>query len=31
MEENIQLQRDLGLPEEEIQTTFNEDDLECEE
>ena len=31
MEENIKIQRELGLPEEEIQTTFNEDDLESEE
>lgn len=31
MEENIQIQIDLGLDEEEIQTTFNNDDLEDEE
>ena len=27
MEENIKLQRELGLDEEEVQTTFNEDEL----
>lgn len=31
MEENIKIQRELGLSEEEIQTTFNEDSLEEEE
>lgn len=31
MEENIKIQRELGINEEEIQTTFNEDSLEEEE
>lgn len=31
MEENIQMQMELGLDEEEIQTTFNDDELEGEE
>ena len=31
MEENIKIQKELGLNEDEIQTTFNVDDLEGEE
>lgn len=31
MEENIQMQMELGLDEEEIQTTFNDDELEGDE
>lgn len=31
MEENIKMQRELGLDEEEIQTTFNDDELEGDE
>ena len=31
MEENIKLQKELGLDDEEIQTTFNDDDLEGDE
>lgn len=31
MEENIKLQKELGINEEEIQTTFNEDGLEGDE
>lgn len=31
VENNINIQKELGLEEDEIQTTFNEDDLESEE